>query len=141
MFFVLSPPCGQAQHGGDVVFCGVVKIDCHVAVQLLRSALIALFRQSHLLSNHRRAHDEQVTARSANRRTATAVAATAAAAAAACVATPTDRCLPFAAPLLHIVAASGEYRQMDKIIHQRQKNGKMGMLCLHNNNNTVSGKV
>lgn len=94
---ILRSPGRQAQHGGDVVLGGVVEIDGHVAVELLSPALLALFGQPHLLSNHRRGHDEQVTAGSASGGNT--------AAAAACVAASADRRLPLATPLLHVVAA------------------------------------
>lgn len=87
---LLCSPRSQTQHGGDVVFCRVVKINRHVAVQLQSSALPALLCQPHLLCDQRHGHDEQVATRPAHRRAA---------------ASPTDGSLSFAALLLHVVAA------------------------------------
>lgn len=95
--FLLYSPRSQTQHGGDVVFCRVVEINRHVAVQLQGSALPALLCQPHLLCDHRHGHDEQVATRPTNRRAAAAAATS-----------PTDRRLPFAALLLHVVAAGRE---------------------------------
>lgn len=105
-------PGSQTQHGGDVVFCWIVKVNRHVAVQLLSSAPLALLRQPQLLSDYRHGHDEQVTARSTDRR----------AAAAAAVASPTDWCLPFAVLLLHVVAARREPSQLEYNTEEKQRN-------------------
>ncbi len=112
----LSLPGSQTQHGGDVVFCWIVEVNRHVAVQLLSSAPFALLRQTQLLSDHGHGHNEQVTAWSTNRR--------AAAAAAAAVTTAADGCLPSAALLLHTVAAGGELSRLELNI-KKSKQGKM----------------
>lgn len=101
-------PGGQTQHGGDVVFCRIVKVNRHVAVQLLSSAPFALLGQPQLLGDYRRTRDEQVTARSADRR------------AAAAVASPADRRLPFAVLLLHVVAARREASRL-KYIQKKEE--------------------
>ena len=117
---VLYLPGSQAQYGGDVVFCRVVEVNRHVAVQLLSSAPLALLGQPQLLRDHGHTHDEQVIAWSTNRRAATAAAA------AAVVATATDWCFPFAALLLCVVAAGREPSRLEQTTVERKiKKGMM----------------